>query len=60
MNGRKVLLLDVGANLEVKPENLYEWAKLATIFHKTIFSSKNPEVTLLNIGTEEYKELGIC
>ncbi|CCP24526.1 phosphate acyltransferase PlsX [Mycoplasmopsis cynos] len=57
LNGRKVLLLDVGANLEVKPENLYEWAKLATIFHKTIFSSKNPEVTLLNIGTEEYKGL---
>ncbi|AKF41211.1 phosphate acyltransferase [Mycoplasmopsis canis] len=55
LNGRKLLLTDVGANLEVKPENLHEWAKLASVFSSIMFNIKNPDLTLLNIGTEEYK-----
>ncbi|QGZ97780.1 phosphate acyltransferase PlsX [Mycoplasma sp. NEAQ87857] len=54
-NGNKFLFLDVGANLVVKPEYLYEWAVLATSFYQVMFNKSNPSVTLLNIGTEEYK-----
>lgn len=55
LNGSKMILLDVGANIEVKPEYLVEWARLGDIFHKTIFNTKEPKISLLNIGTEEYK-----
>ncbi|WP_334687361.1 hypothetical protein [Mycoplasmopsis felis] len=41
--------------MEVKPEYLVEWARLGDIFHKTIFNTKEPKISLLNIGTEEYK-----
>ncbi|BBA22316.1 phosphate acyltransferase [Mycoplasmopsis bovirhinis] len=57
LNGKKVLLLDVGANLEVKAEYLYQWAKLAQIFSQKMFKVQSPKITLLNIGTEEYKGL---
>ncbi|WP_117274975.1 phosphate acyltransferase PlsX [Mycoplasmopsis edwardii] len=55
LNKRKTLFMDVGANLEVKSDNLYEWAKLGTAFYKTMFNENFPKVTLLNIGTEDYK-----
>lgn len=55
LNQRKILFLDVGANLQVKPEYLHQWAKLAQIFSQKMFQVKNPQITLLNIGTEDYK-----
>ncbi|MGZ9756262.1 phosphate acyltransferase PlsX [Mycoplasma sp. 4423] len=59
LNDEKLLLLDVGANLEVKSEYLYEWAKLASAFHTTMFNKQNPTVSLLNVGVEEYKGLQV-
>lgn len=56
-NGEKFVFFDVGANLEVKSEWLVEWAKLGVIFAKVMFKKNNPKVTLLNIGTEDYKGL---
>ncbi|TPR54740.1 phosphate acyltransferase PlsX [Metamycoplasma neophronis] len=52
---KKMLLLDAGANLEIKAEYLNEWAKIASEFHKIIFKSNKPVVGQLNIGTEDYK-----
>ncbi|QCZ36753.1 phosphate acyltransferase PlsX [Mycoplasma nasistruthionis] len=56
VNGEKLLFLDVGANIETKPEYLVEWAYLANCFYKTMFKNE-PKVALLNIGTEDYKGL---
>ncbi|WP_406613976.1 phosphate acyltransferase PlsX [Mycoplasma corogypsi] len=55
INGNKFLFMDVGANLVVKPEFLVEWAKLGNVFSKIMLNKKNPSITLLNIGTEDYK-----
>lgn len=52
---KKFVMLDVGANVECKPEYLLEWAKIATIFSKYMFKIDNPTVGQINIGTEEYK-----
>lgn len=52
---KSFLMLDVGANIEVKPEYFLQWAKLAKVFYQTLFKVKNPAIGLVNIGTEDYK-----
>jgi len=54
-DGSHKLLLDVGANVELRPEHLEELAIYATVAAKTIFGVENPRVGLLNIGTEPGK-----
>lgn len=49
------LLLDVGANPDSKPDVLYQFAILGTIYAKSILGIGNPRVGLLNIGEEEEK-----
>lgn len=53
--GRKFLLLDVGANLETKSNYLYEWAKIANVYAKVLLNNDYPRISLVNIGTEDYK-----
>ena len=55
VDGRGKLLLDVGANVELRPEHLEELAIYATVAAKVIFGVENPRVGLLNIGTEPGK-----
>ena len=52
-------LLDVGANLEIKPNYLFEWAIIANIFYSTLYGNKVNNFGILNIGTEDYKGLPI-
>ena len=52
-------LLDVGANLEIKPNYLFEWAIIANIFYSTLYGNKINNFGILNIGTEDYKGLTI-
>ncbi|MGB9813454.1 MAG: phosphate acyltransferase PlsX [Thermovenabulum sp.] len=52
---RPTLLLDVGANSDVKPKNLVEFAVIGSEFYKEIMGEKNPRIGLLNIGVEEEK-----
>jgi len=49
------LLLDVGANSEVKPKNLVQFAWMGSEYAKAIFNVESPRVGLLNIGVEEEK-----
>ena len=49
------LLLDVGANVELRPEHYGEFAIYATVTAKEILGIKNPTVGLLNIGSEPGK-----
>lgn len=49
------LLLDVGANSDCKPDVLYQFGILGSIFAKNIYHIENPRVALLNIGEEEEK-----
>ncbi len=52
---KPVLMLDSGANTNVTPEYLEQWARLGSIYMKNIHGVKDPEVGLLNNGTEEHK-----
>lgn len=49
------LLVDAGANLELKPETAVQFAKMAQIYCEQILDIKDPKVGLLNVGEEEGK-----
>lgn len=51
----KMLLIDGGANIETKTQEIVQSAILGTLFHKIVFKSQNPRVGLLNVGEEEGK-----
>ena len=52
---KKFLLLDEGANLNCTEDYLIQWAKLGAAFSKSVLKVENPKVSILNIGTEDYK-----
>lgn len=52
---KPVLMLDSGANINVTPEYLEQWARLGSIYMKNIMGVESPTVGLLNNGTEEHK-----
>jgi phosphate acyltransferase len=49
------LLLDVGTNSDCKPDVLYQFGILGSIYAKEVYKIKNPRVGLLNIGEEPEK-----
>lgn len=55
MDGTTGILLDVGTNADCKPEVLYQWAMLGSIYYQQIYKNNNPRVGLLSIGEEEEK-----
>lgn len=55
LGGEGFLLLDVGANVDAKPENLLQNAIMGSIYCEKVREISNPRVGLLNIGTEEKK-----
>jgi glycerol-3-phosphate acyltransferase PlsX len=55
MNGSVTILLDVGINADCKPDVLYQFAILGSLYAECVYSVTNPKVGLLNIGEEEGK-----
>ena len=51
----RVLLVDVGANPDAKPDNLAQFGRLASLFLKEVWQMDAPKVGLLNIGEEKSK-----
>jgi glycerol-3-phosphate acyltransferase PlsX len=49
------LLLDAGANLEVKPEVAFQFEKMGQVYCRQILGIESPTVGLLNVGEEEGK-----
>lgn len=49
------IAIDVGANINPSPEELYQYAVMADIYARSIYNKKNPSIGLLNIGEEESK-----
>jgi glycerol-3-phosphate acyltransferase PlsX len=54
------ILLDVGANVDCKPQNLQQFAIMGDVYFRSIFSGRfptasNPRVGLLSVGEEETK-----
>ena len=52
---RRFMLMDVGANAECRPEMLQQFAIMSSIYLKNVEGIENPEVGLINIGTEDTK-----
>ena len=53
--GGKVMLLDVGLNIDCKPDVLYQYGILGSVYASVMFGIDNPRVALLNIGEEPGK-----
>lgn len=49
------MLLDLGANVEVRPEMLSQFGLMGSIYMEKILKRENPSVSLLNIGEEKTK-----
>ena len=53
--GTAAILLDVGANVDSKPQNLEQFAVMGDIYSRFIFGNQHPRVGLLSVGEEEGK-----
>lgn len=49
------VLIDVGATIDCKPKNLFQFAIMGSIYMKEIFGIEQPRIGLVSIGTEEEK-----
>lgn len=50
-----VVLIDVGASVDTKPKQLFEFGIMGDIFARSLLNMDNPKVGLLNIGEEGRK-----
>lgn len=50
-----IIVLDVGANVDCKPEMFVDFAVMGTVYAEEVLGRTNPRVGLLSIGTEESK-----
>ena len=53
--GKPVLILDVGANVDCRPQFLDQFATMGSIYSQYVLGTESPKVGLLNIGEEECK-----
>ena len=53
--GAPFLLLDAGANVEVRPEHLVQFAHMGAAFMDAVMGIRSPRVALLSNGTEASK-----
>ena len=55
VRGGVCLLADSGANVDVRPSHLVQFAKMGSIYMEHVVGIKNPRVAIVNIGAEEEK-----
>lgn len=53
--GSPCILLDVGANVDCKPQNLEQFAVMGEMYARSVLKISRPRVGLLSIGEEEGK-----
>lgn len=49
------LLIDAGANIHCKPENLLQFSLMGNIYSKLIFNKQEPRIALVSTGEEDSK-----
>ena len=49
------VVLDLGANIDCSPKNLTDFSIMGASLYKSLYPKENPNVALLNIGSEELK-----
>ena len=50
-----IVIIDVGANMNAKAEDLYQYGIMGSIYAETILGVTSPRIGLLNVGTEDEK-----
>ncbi len=55
ISGKDAILLDVGINIDCKPDVLYQYGIIGSLYAQVVRNIENPKVGLLNIGEEEEK-----
>jgi len=55
LTGTPNVILDVGINPDSRPDVLYQYGILGSIFSKVLFNIAQPRVGLVNLGSEEEK-----
>jgi len=51
----KIVMLDLGANIECDVKNILDFAIMGKIFSKTVLGVRKPKIGLLNVGSEILK-----
>lgn len=55
INGHKTVFMDLGANADVRPEMIVQFAQMGSAYASVTLGVKNPRVALLSNGEEETK-----
>jgi glycerol-3-phosphate acyltransferase PlsX len=55
LNAKSLVVLDVGINVDCKPEQFLEFAKIGSLYSEKVLGVSQPKVALLNSGTEKTK-----
>ena len=55
LDGDYSILLDVGINPDCKPDVLFQYGLIGSIYAKRVYKKENPKIGLINIGAEEEK-----
>ena len=55
LDGMGMLALDLGANMDSKPEHLRQYALMGDLYREKVHGITKPRVGLLNVGTEPGK-----
>lgn len=53
--GNPAVVLDVGANVGCRPDQLYQFAQMGSAYSRGVFGVPEPRVALLNVGSESTK-----
>jgi phosphate acyltransferase len=59
-DNKSTLLLDVGLNVDTKPDVLNQFAILGSVYAESVLQWDKPRVALMNIGSEEEKGNLVC
>lgn len=59
-NGSIAILLDVGTITDTKPDVMYQFGILGSLFAESVYRIQNPRVALLNLGHEAEKGNILC
>jgi glycerol-3-phosphate acyltransferase PlsX len=54
-DGPPLVLLDAGANTDVRPQHLIQFAFLGSAFSRAVLGTESPRVALLSVGEEQKK-----
>jgi len=54
-NQGPVVLIDVGANMAPKPEDLYQYGLMGAVYAEKILGVTDPKIGLINVGAEDDK-----